>query len=95
MLDESEFLSPHGVRAVSRCLSRSSVRCSNFAGMQYGIEIPRRRNPIPASFGGNSNWRGPVWMPVNFLLVESLRRFHAYYGDGATRSNARSDPASS
>ncbi|PWT89758.1 MAG: glucosidase [Proteobacteria bacterium] len=82
MLDEDEFLSPHGVRALSRCyLERPFDFVWN--GVHYGVKY------LPAEsdsglFGGNSNWRGPVWMPVNFLLVESLRRFHSYYGPGFT-----------
>jgi hypothetical protein len=82
MLDESEFLSPHGVRALSRCYLDRPFDFE-WDGIHYGVKY------LPAEsdsglFGGNSNWRGPVWMPVNFLLVESLRRFHAYYGDGFT-----------
>ena len=78
MLDESEFLSPHGVRAVSRSY-HDHPYVFEYRGLQYGLKY------LPAEsdsgvFGGNSNWRGPVWMPVNFLLVESLRRFHSYYG---------------
>jgi hypothetical protein len=78
MLDESEFLSPHGVRAVSRHYLDHPYKFE-YRGLQYGLKY------LPAEsdsgvFGGNSNWRGPVWMPVNFLLVESLRRFHGYYG---------------
>ena len=82
MLDESEFLSPHGVRALSR----------HYLDHPYEFAwdgVRRRMKYLPAEsdsrlFGGNSNWRGPIWMPVNFLLVESLRRFHAYYGDEFT-----------
>jgi hypothetical protein len=82
MLAESEFLSPHGVRALSRCYLEQPYHFE-YKGHHYGITY------LPAEsdsglFGGNSNWRGPVWMPVNFLLVESLRRFHAYYGTDLT-----------
>ena len=78
MLDENEFLSPHGVRALSRYYLDHPYDFE-WDGAHYGVKY------LPAEsdsglFGGNSNWRGPVWMPVNFLLVESLRRFHAYYG---------------
>lgn len=78
MLDESEFLSPHGVRALSRYY-KDHPYSFDWDGMHYRMQY------LPAEsdsglFGGNSNWRGPVWMPVNFLLVESLRRFHSYYG---------------
>jgi hypothetical protein len=80
MLDEAEFLSPHGVRALSR-----SYRDQPFAFEYGGLEY--RMHYLPAEsdsglFGGNSNWRGPVWMPVNYLMIQSLRRFHSYYGDG-------------
>ena len=79
MLDEAEFLSPHGVRAVSR----------HHLDNPYMLELGGMRNEVryepgessTGLFGGNSNWRGPIWFPVNYLLVESLRRFHGYYGD--------------
>jgi hypothetical protein len=79
MLDEKQFLSPHGVRALSRDYLDHPYEI-DFDGMQYRMKY------LPAEsdaglFGGNSNWRGPVWMPVNYLLVESLRRFHSYYGN--------------
>ena len=82
MLDESEFLSPYGVRALSR----------TYLGRPYDFEyngVHYRVNYEPGEsssglFGGNSNWRGPVWMPVNYLLIENLRRFYQYYGDGLT-----------
>jgi hypothetical protein len=82
MLDEGEFLSAHGVRALSRHYLEHPYDFE-YEGRHYGVKY------LPAEsdsglFGGNSNWRGPVWMPVNFLLVESLRRFHAYYGDRLT-----------
>ena len=79
MLDESEFLSDHGVRALSRAhLDEPFVYHHN--GCDFRVKY------LPAEsesrvFGGNSNWRGPVWMPVNYLLIESLYEFHRYYGD--------------
>jgi hypothetical protein len=79
MLDESEFLSPHGVRSVSRYYLDHPYE---FAcdGAKYQLKyLPGESDS--GMFGGNSNWRGPVWLPVNFLLVESLRRFHKFYGD--------------
>ncbi|MGH7070524.1 MAG: MGH1-like glycoside hydrolase domain-containing protein [Acetobacteraceae bacterium] len=82
MLDEREFLSSHGVRALSRVYLDQPYDFE-YHGAHYGVKY------LPAEsdsrlFGGNSNWRGPVWMPLNFLLVESLRSFHAYYGSDFT-----------
>ena len=94
MLDEKQFLSPHGIRALSRSYMDHPF-VFDLQGFSTGV------NYLPAEldfgrFGGNSNWRGPVWMPVNFLLVESLRRFHSYYGPGLTveypTARARSSP---
>src|SRR5262249_26927208 len=79
MLDESEFLSDYGVRALSRYhLERPyTVICR-------GTELTVRYLPAESDsgmFGGNSNWRGPVWFPVNYLIAESLQKFQHYYGD--------------
>jgi hypothetical protein len=79
MLDETEFFSSHGIRAVSR------HHCDHpyifeVNGSQFRVDY----EPAESSsglFGGNSNWRGPVWFPVNFLLIESLQKFHHYLGD--------------
>jgi hypothetical protein len=82
MLDESEFLSPHGIRALSRRHLDDPYRI-----VVDGHEHTVTYEPAESSsglFGGNSNWRGPVWFPVNFLLVESLQRFHHYLGDEFT-----------
>ena len=82
LLDESEFLSPHGVRALSR-LHRDHPFTLKVDGVEYGVHY----EPAECSgalFGGNSNWRGPVWFPVNYLLIESLQKFHHYLGDGFT-----------
>jgi hypothetical protein len=79
MLDESEFLSDFGVRAVSRHhLEHPYTYDAN--GMRFAVQYQPAESDS-GLFGGNSNWRGPVWMPVNFLLIESLRKFHSYYGD--------------
>jgi hypothetical protein len=79
LLDETEFLSPHGVRALSRYYLNSPYDFE-YHGMHYRVKyLPGESDG--AVFGGNSNWRGPVWMPVNYLLIESLRRFHRFYGD--------------
>jgi hypothetical protein len=79
MLDEREFLSPHGIRALS-AIHRERPYTISVNGMQHRVDY----EPAESStglFGGNSNWRGPVWFPVNFLLIESLQKFHYYYGD--------------
>ncbi len=79
MLDESEFLSDYGIRALSRRhLDHPYILSMN--GTDHSVHY----EPAESStglFGGNSNWRGPIWMPVNYLLVQALRRFHGYYGD--------------
>lgn len=79
MLDETEFLSDYGVRSLSRSYRDHPYSC-NCNGQDVSVTY------IPGDshsnmFGGNSNWRGPVWFPVNFLLIESLQKFHHYYGD--------------
>ena len=79
MLDESEFLSPYGVRAVSR-YHKENPYILRVDGVVHRVDY----EPAESSsglFGGNSNWRGPVWFPVNYLLIESLQRFHYYFGD--------------
>lgn len=82
MLDETEFLSPHGVRALSRAYCDKPC-VFELQGRRYEVKYLPAESTI-GMFGGNSNWRGPVWMPVNLLLVESLRRFHNYYGPSLT-----------
>jgi hypothetical protein len=79
MLDENEFLSPYGIRALSRYHAEHPY-IFNAGGQEYRV------NYLPAEsdtgmFGGNSNWRGPVWMPVNALLIRSLLSFYLYYGN--------------
>jgi hypothetical protein len=79
MLDEAEFLSPYGVRSLSK-----AYRDRPYTFEALGASFTVRYDPADSTsnmFGGNSNWRGPVWMPMNYLLIESIRRFHAYYGD--------------
>jgi hypothetical protein len=80
MLDEAEFLSPHGLRALSRYHAEHplEVRVDGVsATLDY--EPGESRSGL---FGGNSNWRGPVWFPINYLLLEALRTYHRYLGDG-------------
>ena len=79
MLDESEFLSDHGVRALSRAhLDHPYVL--RIDGNDLTVRYTSAESDS-RQFGGNSNWRGPVWFPVNFLIIESLQKFHHYYGD--------------
>jgi len=78
MLDENEFLSPYGIRSLSKV----------YAGKPYTLETDDSVHSVayePAEsssdlFGGNSNWRGPVWVPLNFLIIEALQRYDYYYG---------------
>jgi hypothetical protein len=78
MLDENEFLSPYGVRAVSRYhLDHPLVL--NLAGQEYRLDYEPGESTTNL-FGGNSNWRGPIWMPVNFLILYALKQYHRYYG---------------
>ncbi len=80
MLDESEFLSDYGVRALSRRhLAQPFTMTVDGHEHQVGYEPGESSSGL---FGGNSNWRGPVWFPVNFLLIEALQKFHHYLGDG-------------
>ena len=82
MLDESEFLSPFGVRALSRSYFDHPYEFQ-YDGVDYQVKYEPGESDS-GLFGGNSNWRGPVWMPANYLLIENLRRFYRYYGDDLT-----------
>ncbi len=82
MLDENEFLSPYGLRSVSRYHAEHPYVIS--AGGQVNqVSYPPAESDS-GLFGGNSNWRGPVWMPVNVLVIRALLRYHEYYGDHFT-----------
>jgi hypothetical protein len=79
MLDETEFLSGYGVRALSRYHEANPyVYKSGDSSFTVNYQPAESESAL---FGGNSNWRGPIWMPVNFLIIESLQRFHHYYGE--------------
>jgi hypothetical protein len=79
MLSENEFLSDYGIRALSRWhkLNPYFLEVNN---VEYRVEYEPAESKS-SLFGGNSNWRGPIWFPVNYLLIESLQKFHWYYGD--------------
>jgi hypothetical protein len=79
VLDENEFLSPYGIRALSK-FHKDHPYTFDLDGQQSRIDYEPAESQC-GIFGGNSNWRGPVWMPLNFLLVESLERYHHFYGD--------------
>ena len=78
MLDESEFLSPYGIRALSR-FHRENPYVLHVNGNEHRVDYQPAESKT-SLFGGNSNWRGPIWFPLNFLLVESLQKFHHYFG---------------
>jgi len=92
MLDETEFLSDYGIRAISKHHDQHPY-VFNVDGMDLSVRyLPGESNS--GLFGGNSNWRGPIWFPVNYLLIESLQKFHHYYGDDF-KSSVRRDRESS
>ena len=79
MLDEKEFLSPHGIRSLSLYHAEHPYSV-NVEGQEYKVSyLPGESDT--GMFGGNSNWRGPIWMPVNALIIRALLQYHAYYGD--------------
>jgi Mannosylglycerate hydrolase MGH1-like glycoside hydrolase domain len=79
MLDENEFLSPYGIRSLSK-FHEQHPYIFNVGGQEYRVEyLPAESNT--GMFGGNSNWRGPIWMPVNALIIRALQNFYLYYGD--------------
>jgi hypothetical protein len=79
MLDENEFLSPYGIRAVSR-YHKDHPYVLRIGSDEHRLEYEPGESTT-GLFGGNSNWRGPIWFPVNFLIIESLQKFHHYLGD--------------
>ncbi|RKD12464.1 glucosidase [Pelobium manganitolerans] len=79
MLDENEFLSDYGVRSVSKIYEKNPF-VFEFRNQVFEVKYTPAESDT-GMFGGNSNWRGPIWVPVNYLLIESMYRFHDYYGD--------------
>ncbi len=82
MLDPEEFLSDHGIRSLSR-FHKSSPYFLEFGDEEYRVEYEPAESRS-GMFGGNSNWRGPIWFPPNYLLIEALQKFDHYYGDDFT-----------
>jgi hypothetical protein len=80
MLDEQEFLSSYGIRALSR-YHQAHPYTMGVNGTEHRVDYEPGESST-GLFGGNSNWRGPIWFPVNYLLIESLQKFHHYLGDG-------------
>ena len=80
LFDEKEFLSPHGIRALSRVYAEHPYTLS-VGGREHSVVYDPGESTT-GIFGGNSNWRGPVWFPMNYLLIEALERYHHFYGAG-------------
>ena len=79
MLDENEFLSPYGIRALSK-FHEQHPYVFHADGQEYRVDyLPAESNN--GMFGGNSNWRGPIWMPVNAILIRALLSYYSFYGD--------------
>jgi hypothetical protein len=78
VLDEKEFLSPYGVRSLSRAYGEDPFTLQ-VNGEEYSVHYTPGESDS-SMFGGNSNWRGPIWFPINYLLIEALERYHHYYG---------------
>lgn len=79
MLDEEEFLSPYGLRTLSRCYRERPFRVT-LGGQTFTVAYEPAESTA-STFGGNSNWRGPVWFPTNFLIIDAVREFARFYGD--------------
>ncbi len=79
MLDEKEFLSPFGIRSLSAFHLKQPF-IFDFEGQRHEVRYVPGESDSPM-FGGNSNWRGPIWFPINFLIIEALKKYHRFYGD--------------
>ncbi|MDZ7831497.1 MAG: hypothetical protein U5L07_07075 [Desulfobacterales bacterium] len=79
LLDEAEFLSPYGIRSLSKVHEKQPYRL-DIGGRTQEINYQPAESES-GLFGGNSNWRGPIWFPINFLIIEALQKYHLYYGD--------------
>jgi hypothetical protein len=79
MLDENEFLSPRGIRSLSKFHEKHPYEFRAEGESRRVDYVPGESNT--SLFGGNSNWRGPIWFPINYLLIEALERYHHFYGD--------------
>jgi hypothetical protein len=82
MFDPAEFLSPHGLRSLS-AYHRDHPYTLEIEGIRATVDYEPAES-TGAMFGGNSNWRGPVWFPLNFLVISSLQRYHRFFGDALT-----------
>ncbi len=82
LLDENEFLSPHGIRSLSKA-HENEMFCFLYSGAHVCIQYEAGES-TDGLWGGNSNWRGPIWFPLNYLLIEALERYHLFYGDSVT-----------
>jgi Glycosyl hydrolase family 63 C-terminal domain len=79
VLDEEEFLSPYGIRSISKHHAKHPFVFSS-GGQEYRVDYQPAESDT-ALFGGNSNWRGPIWFPINYLLIETLEIYNIFYGD--------------
>ena len=82
LFDENEFLSPYGIRSLSRYHARQPYEL-HLNGSDFRVAYEPAESESGA-FGGNSNWRGPIWFPMNYLIIETLQRLAYYYGDSLT-----------
>jgi hypothetical protein len=82
LLDEEEFLSPYGIRSLSKFHEDRPFRIE-YGGQTFSVDYEPGESRT-GMFGGNSNWRGPIWFPINYLLIDALKRYYAFYGDSFT-----------